>query len=349
MIPHFFALALRIVRSVGAHTHHRISLLLRSARSAATMASHDVATQLISTAEPCTRVLGFHHLGVAVSSRPTSVEFYSKIGFSLLQETATNTIMVNRGGMEIHLFQCDRPLEDGNNILMDFPTQKYPGHTHASFTVPNVPLAQAYIESQGIKISGERKGADRLFAVFARDPDRTTLEFELNSGEPKDVVFTGDMIGYPQCMDHIGIRVTNPEDRMLFYAEKFGFVKKISTYDPSPDVLKNGRPWITRTLSGCDINFIINGNVTASENILLADGSVRPGIVFLALTVADVTAAAAQLHAAGVAVVPEAELATSPLRALAGKIVPSADGKSVFVQDADLNILRLVTATASPQ
>lgn len=301
-------------------------------------------TPLISTAEPCCSVIGFHHLGIAVSNRAESVAFYSKIGFTLVSEAGNVTVMVNRGGMEIHLFDCDLALSDGNNILMDFPTQKYPGHTHASFTVPNVPLAQAYLESQGIKISGERKGADRLFGVFARDPDRTTLEFELNFGDPQDVVFTGDMIGYPQCMDHIGIRVTNPTARIVFYAEKFGFVKKVMLYEPNPDQLKNFKPWITRTLTGCDINFIINANVSSSENILLAGNCVRPGILFLAFKVAGVDTAEKRLKEAGVVVVREADLAESHLRCLAGKIHPSHDGKSIFVQDEDLNLLRLVNA-----
>ena len=30
--------------------------------------------------------------------------------------------------MSIHLFKCDKGIEDNKNILMDFPTEKYPGN-----------------------------------------------------------------------------------------------------------------------------------------------------------------------------------------------------------------------------
>ena len=49
---------------------------------------------------------------------------------------------------------------------------------------------------------------DKLYAIFSRDPDRTTLEFERNDGNADDVVMERHMIGYPQKIDHIGIRVT---------------------------------------------------------------------------------------------------------------------------------------------
>ena len=66
--------------------------------------------------------------------------------------------------------------------------------------------------SLGIAISGDRIRAGKLYGIFARDPDRTTLEFEKNHGEPENVVVTRDMIGYPQRMDHVGIRVHDPEE-----------------------------------------------------------------------------------------------------------------------------------------
>ena len=88
-----------------------------------------------------------------------------------------------QGGLELHLSVCDKGVDDDQNILMDFASNKYPGHTHASFVVPNVAAARTYLEGQGIAISGDRTRAGKLYAVFARDPDRTTLEFERNHGE----------------------------------------------------------------------------------------------------------------------------------------------------------------------
>lgn len=140
---------------------------------------------LISEAEPAVVVAGFHSLAVTCSDRTASTVFYSKIGFVAMPEKTTDAITVlrNKGGMEIHLAVCDKGVDDNQNILMDYSTNKYPGHTHASFVVPNVAAARTYLESQDIAISGDRTRAGKLYAVFARDPDRTTLEFERNHGE----------------------------------------------------------------------------------------------------------------------------------------------------------------------
>ena len=81
--------------------------------------------------------------------------------------------------------QADEALVDNKNLLMDFPTHKPPGHTHASWscflvtlivlwlefslslsfplslffmlqrTVPSVPGVKAYLEAQGIPLSGQ--------------------------------------------------------------------------------------------------------------------------------------------------------------------------------------------------
>ena len=79
---------------------------------------------------------------------------------------------------------------------------------HASFFVPNVAATQSYLLSQSLLISGERKIKDKLYSIFSRDPDRTVLEFERNDGTADDVTIERHMIGYPQKIDHIGIRVT---------------------------------------------------------------------------------------------------------------------------------------------
>lgn len=261
----------------------------------------------ISDVEPACHVIGYQHLGISVSNMSAAIDFYSKIGFALKDE-GSPAVLQNRGGLELHLFLCDRGIEDDKNILMDFPANKYPGHTHAAFTVPNVPNTQAFLESEGLTISGERKRGDRLYAIFARDLDRTTLEFEKNHGDPEDVVINRDSIGYPQGIDHIGIRVAQPDLRWSWYAEKLGFVYNVGRYEANPDPLKNFPPWIQRTVSGCDINLIINANELVSENILLA-GGVRPGIVYACFTVADIDSAEQRLREQGVIVARERDLA----------------------------------------
>jgi len=243
------------------------------------------------------------------------------------------------------LFPCDKGIEENKNILMDYPTEKYAGHTHISFTVPHVQNARVYLESEmGLTISGERKVGDKLYALFTRDPDMTTLEFENNSGIGEDVPITADLIGYPKNLDHIGTRVFQPEEKLNYYAEKFGFNRKVSLYEPSPEVLKNFRPWITRTESGIDMNFIINANVKSDgENILIKGGVVRPGIVYAGLAVADIEATYTALRSGGVRVIREEELAGSKWACLQGRFKPSLPQRtSLFAEDEDFNLFRFV-------
>lgn len=176
--------------------------------------------------ESCCEATQYHHLGIAVSNFEKSLDFYHKIGLTLIEEKSNEVVkvLINQGGLEVHLFLCDQGIEDEKNILMDFPENKYPGHTHASFFVPNVAATGEYLISQGIALSGDRKRGDKLFAYFARDPDRTTWEFEKNHGEPDDVEMTRESIGQVKRIDHIGIRTCHPTESFRFYAEKLGFV-----------------------------------------------------------------------------------------------------------------------------
>jgi len=288
--------------------------------------------------------LGYHSIGIGASNISLSTAFYQKVGFKTISETSSLVCMSNRGGLELYLFPCDKAIVDNKNILMDYPTEKYAGHTHISFTVPHVENTRVYLESEmGLTISGERKVGDKLYALFTRDPDMTTLEFENNSGIGEDVPITADLIGYPKNLDHIGTRVFQPEEKLNYYAEKFGFNRKVSTYEPSPEVLKNFRPWITRTESGIDMNFIINANTKSDENILIKGGLVRPGIVYAGLAVADIEATYTALKSGGVRVVREEELANSKWACLQGRFKPSQPQRtSLFAEDDDFNLFRFV-------
>lgn len=297
------------------------------------------AKGIITTVKPLCEALRYAQLGIAVSNIANSVAFYSKIGFEVVSSQETFAVLRNRGGLELHMCLCDKPLEDGKNLLMDFPQNKYPGHTHAAFSVPSVPAAKAYLESQGIAISGERPGVNRIASVFVRDPDLTTLEFERNEGPDDIVVMTGDMIGHPQCMDHVGIRVSNPEARWMWYAEKLGFVNEVMKSELNPEPLKNSHPWISRA-HNVDINFLLNANESMNGNRLFDVHGVRPGILFAGFAVASVADAEVKLKESGVPTYGESELKSSPFSALADKIVSSPG--SLFVHDEDYNLIRLV-------
>ncbi len=142
-------------------------------------------------------VLRYHHLGLTVHSVATSIAYYTRLGFEPLPTDVpfsgqSIVRLENKIGMELHLIPSDRPIEEEKNILMDFPLHKPPGHTHASWSVCSVPETKKFLESIGCQISGTRS----TLALFTRDPDRTTLEFERNDGgDDKPETFLPEMIG----------------------------------------------------------------------------------------------------------------------------------------------------------
>ena len=56
------------------------------------------------------------------------------------------------------------------------------------------------------------------------------------------------------------------------YAEHLGFIYEIKKYEKDPNPLKNFPPWISRTATHVDNNFIINANLSPGYNILSKDG-----------------------------------------------------------------------------
>jgi catechol 2,3-dioxygenase-like lactoylglutathione lyase family enzyme len=179
--------------------------------------------------------LKYAHLGLAVRNFQQSITYFSKIGFYESSTKVSSTsvrVIQNSSGLELHLFLSDKDLfEAEKNILMDYSDRKYSGHTHACFNVPTVEGCRKYLESEGLKVSGERPPPEvrlklglPLMSIFSRDPDYTTFEFETTTGAPsQDILdFTMDMIANPQSIDHVGIRVSQPNERMSWYAEKLG-------------------------------------------------------------------------------------------------------------------------------
>ena len=126
-----------------------------------------------------------------------------------------------------------------------------------------------------------------------------------------------------------------------------------------------GPPWITRTESGIDINFIINANVPGipvptidsgtgtgtTANALLASGIIRPGIIYACYTIdSNIDDAYSRLKEAGVYVVKESELLPSKWSFLLQKVVlytsntNTGAGDSLFLEDEDGNLLRLIAS-----
>jgi hypothetical protein len=303
-------------------------------------------------AKPAVRVLRFHSLGLAVSCLPATTAFYALLGFTAAS-SETTTLKHVTNGLELHICMAT-DLSRTDNWLMDSASSKAPGHTHASWSVPSVPGVKTFLERLAVPVSGTRN----TLAVFVRDPDRTTLEFERNDGgDDAPAVFSSDMIGSMKPLDHVGIRTRAPHRRHLeFYARNFGFTRLVRFYDVDPDPLKNGSPMITRTETNCDVNFIPNANtepedgIEATENLLLpGNGVICPGILYAAFTIGDgVTAeqACERLQANGVDAVLDTELKKGSVATWAN-FPPSAlrlldSGPTVMARDLNGTFIRLV-------
>ena len=322
-------------------------------------ASTDWPPVVPGLAAPAVSCLRYHHLGLACRDVAASTRWYAQLGFLAQQPVSSGpakgdgiVVLRGAGGLELHLVQAD-DCSGSDNLLMDNPTLKAPGHTHASWKVNSVPGVKTFLEGLGIPLSGTRS----TLAVFVRDPDRTTLELERNDGkdEPPALGFSAAHIGWGVPLDHVGIRTRAPHDRHLEWAARnLGFNLCIRKYDVDPDPLKNGSPMITRTMAGVDINFIPNANSTPPaggeglESPLFPGGVVKPGILYAAFTVDEHCAAAAceRLRANGVDAVLDSQLGGvegptwSEFPASAVRVTPGHP--TVMVRDLNGTVLRLV-------
>jgi hypothetical protein len=107
---------------------------------------------VITTLPPCTNALKYAHILITTSNIAASIEFYGKIGFNISRSSSNMSVLRNMMGFEIHLVLCRKPLDDGKNVLMDFPSEKYPGHTHFACTVPSVIALRTYLNLSGIPL-----------------------------------------------------------------------------------------------------------------------------------------------------------------------------------------------------
>jgi catechol 2,3-dioxygenase-like lactoylglutathione lyase family enzyme len=312
-------------------------------------------------ATPAVTCLRYHHLGLACRDVAASQRFYAALGFNALQPSSSSApakgdgivVLRGAGGLELHLVQAD-DCSGSDNVLMDNPTQKAPGHTHCSWKVPSVTGVKTFLEGLGIALSGTRS----TLAVFVRDPDRTTLEMERNDGkdEPPAEGFSAAHIGWTQPLDHVGIRTRAPHDRHLeWYARNMGFNLCVRKYEVDADPLKNGSPMITRTMAGVDINFIPNANSSPPaggeglEAPLFSGGVLKPGILYAAFTMdeRDASAACERLRANGVDAVLDSQLGGGDEGAAWGGFPASAVKETpghptVMVRDLNGTVLRLV-------
>ena len=124
------------------------------------------------------------HIGIRVSDKARSVEFYEGLGFETLMDVGFEQghpiIMRHPSGVVLNLLGPSNTPND-KNILMDVD-EKFPGITHVSFKVASMDAAKRVLRDRGIPLSGEFtfKG---MHAVFIRDPDRNVIELDAYEGE----------------------------------------------------------------------------------------------------------------------------------------------------------------------
>ena len=125
---------------------------------------------------------GYDHVGIRVSDREASIEFYESLGFKLTEEfpEADALEMVTEGGVGINLIYNANGTE--GNLLMDVE-EKHPGVTHPAFIVPSLDRLIEHLERLGIRITEGPLDLGRRKICFIRDPDGTVLEFDEIVGE----------------------------------------------------------------------------------------------------------------------------------------------------------------------
>jgi len=124
------------------------------------------------------------HIGIRVSNKVRSIEFYSLIGFKLERDVGFDeghpVIMIHRSGVTINLLGPSNAGE-GENILMDNPEHKYTGITHVALQVHSMDEAKEFLHNNDIKITGNFV-FNNMHAIFIRDPDRNVIELDAYLG-----------------------------------------------------------------------------------------------------------------------------------------------------------------------
>ena len=122
-----------------------------------------------------------------------------------------------------------------------------------------------------------------------------------------------------KAVDHIGIRVLDPERALAFY-EKFGF-QLIWRGGPEPVA-------VLRNEAGIELNLILNGVPHESgRNVLMDVPKKWAGYTHMALQVDSIEDTAEKLGALGITIT------EGPLRL--------GDGLALFVRDPDGNVIEL--------
>jgi len=120
-----------------------------------------------------------NHIGIRISDRSQSVEFYERLGFELATDAGFDQghpiVLKHPSGVVLNLLG---PATDQlpSNVLMDID-EKHTGITHFALTVSSLDDAKSYLASNGIELTGSFSFKN-MSAIFIRDPDRNVIELD---------------------------------------------------------------------------------------------------------------------------------------------------------------------------
>lgn len=132
-------------------------------------------------------ITNVNHIGIRITDKARSIEFYSVLGFELLGdvgfEAGHPVIMKHPSGVVLNLLG---PADDtgGTNILMDVD-EKHTGITHVALTVGALAQAKEFVAEHNIQITGSFSFGD-MSAIFIRDPDRNVIELDAYDAAASD-------------------------------------------------------------------------------------------------------------------------------------------------------------------
>ena len=122
-------------------------------------------------------IANFDHIGIRISDRAASVTFYERLGFEMITDGGYDRghplVMLHPSGININLLGPANA-KAGQNVLMD-EAEKFPGITHLAVNVKDAEATEAFVEEEGIAITGRRDFRGTR-TIFIRDPDRNVLE-----------------------------------------------------------------------------------------------------------------------------------------------------------------------------
>lgn len=132
-------------------------------------------------------ITNVNHVGIRISDKARSIDFYSLLGFDLINdagfESGHPVIMQHPSGVVLNLLgPADTPGDV--NILMDVD-EKHTGITHVALTVASLSQAKEFVSGHDIKITGSFSFGE-MSAIFIRDPDRNVIELDAYNGAAAD-------------------------------------------------------------------------------------------------------------------------------------------------------------------